>query len=531
MKIDETTWSDLNLSVLFPELAAGAGSTLGLDELALLMHSPLDSVQDIEKRRKLITCLSGNEKLREDLRSLFLTLGKLKKARLRAVLRKLSSDGGKLPGGRHVEKDSNLLHIFCLGLGLVSISMIFINPPVGFVLMIAAIFFNAITYFRRKYRIAEYIACFSYIIRCIRLCGKLAGKFKDPGIKPYIDEIESLYKELRSLDRMTFLIFSGRDLTGSLLELPLDYIRLFFHLDLLKFNFLLDGVRKNREKIESLTSKAGYLDAVNSISFYLKKKAGSGAVAEPKFINESVFRAKELYHPLILNPVPYTIDTNKNLLITGSNASGKSTYLRSIGLAVYMSRTITFVHAKECEMGFFDLYTSISIRDDLKEGKSRYMAEIQAVKRIVDAVRAVKAMPRPSQEADGTADLPPGQNAQSPANAFPVVSIVDEVLSGTNTIERIAAGAEIMRYLGKKPNLCIAATHDMPLTQILAKQEFENYHFAEEIKDGNLSFPYKLLPGPAESRDAIRLLEIAGFDKEITDSAFEMAKELENGKA
>ena len=99
-----------------------------------------------------------------------------------------------------------------------------------------------------------------------------------------------------------------------------------------------------------------------------------------------------------------------------------------------------------------------------------------------------------------------------------VLCFVDEVLRGTNTVERIAASSQILRKLTGENVLCFAATHDIELTSLL-ENEYNNYHFEEDMEDGDIHFNYLLKPGKATSRNAIRLLQIIGYDQEIIEQA------------
>ena len=120
------------------------------------------------------------------------------------------------------------------------------------------------------------------------------------------------------------------------------------------------------------------------------------------------------------------------------------------------------------------------------------MVEIQSLKRIIDA--AAK-------------DL-----------GVPVICFVDEVLRGTNTVERIAASSAILENMSRMNALTFAATHDIELTYLLEK-DYMNYHFREEMTDSGVEFSYKILEGPATTRNAIALLDNLGYDKEIIEKA------------
>ena len=108
-----------------------------------------------------------------------------------------------------------------------------------------------------------------------------------------------------------------------------------------------------------------------------------------------------------------------------------------------------------------------------------------------------------------------------------IICFIDEVLRGTNTVERIAASSEILKNLADAGVMCFAATHDIELTHILEK-DYANYHFTEEVKDGNVIFSYILHDGRATSRNAIKLLEVIGYDKNIISKAEDRANEFIN---
>ena len=107
---------------------------------------------------------------------------------------------------------------------------------------------------------------------------------------------------------------------------------------------------------------------------------------------------------------------------------------------------------------------------------------------------------------------------------------MDEVLRGTNTVERIAASSRILRSLTGEGVLCFAATHDIELTHLL-EDVYHNYHFEETIENGDISFNYLLKRGRAQTRNAIRLLEVMGYDGRVIREAEELAERfLETGE-
>ena len=99
------------------------------------------------------------------------------------------------------------------------------------------------------------------------------------------------------------------------------------------------------------------------------------------------------------------------------------------------------------------------------------------------------------------------------------------MLRGTNTVERIAASTQVLKSLHRPGVICFAATHDIELTRLLEK-EYDNYHFEEQVEEDDIQFNYRLMPGRAGSRNAIRLLGVIGYDQEIIREADRMAQEF-----
>ena len=169
-----------------------------------------------------------------------------------------------------------------------------------------------------------------------------------------------------------------------------------------------------------------------------------------------------------------------------------------VAINVLFAQTIHMTLARRYLACFFRVYSSMALRDDIVSGESYYLTEIKALKRILD---------------------------QIDTHTVPVLCLVDEVLRGTNTVERIAASTEILTHLSGKNMLCFAATHDIELTRLL-NQDYTNHHFREEIEQNEIVFSYKLYKGEAKSRNAIRLLEMIGFAPEIIQKAQSNAEQF-----
>ena len=144
----------------------------------------------------------------------------------------------------------------------------------------------------------------------------------------------------------------------------------------------------------------------------------------------------------------------------------------------------------------------MALKDNLQGSESYFIVEIKSLKRILSHAE----------------------------DSLPMLCFVDEVLRGTNTLERISASSQILKSLVRENVLCFAATHDLELTQIL-ENDYSNYHFQEEIQENDILFNYQLYKGRAVSRNAIQLLKIIGYDEEIIEHAeYTAAHFLETGE-
>ncbi len=276
----------------------------------------------------------------------------------------------------------------------------------------------------------------------------------------------------------------------------MDYVRMLFHVDLMKFNSMYRFFMGHQGELNTLFAVSGRLDAAIAVASYRQYKK---TWCEPELMENGDLRVitGNMYHPLISEPVKNSIQTNRPILLTGSNASGKSTFLKMIAVNALLAQTIATVCADSYKSRYWHIMSSMALRDDLELGESYYIVEIKSLKRILDAT-------------DGQ---------------VPVLCFVDEVLRGMNTAERIAASSRILRDMAKRQALTFAATHDLELTDILA-DFYENYHFSEQIAGQDVVFDYLLQKGKATSRNAIRLLQMLGYPEEIIGEAERMVEKF-----
>lgn len=222
---------------------------------------------------------------------------------------------------------------------------------------------------------------------------------------------------------------------------------------------------------------------------------------------EPGFVAEGLGHPLIADPKRRTSDVTLDppggfLLVTGSNMSGKSTLLRSIGLAAVLGQAGSVVCARGLSMTPLRTFTSMRIHDSLTEGVSHFMAELLRLKALVDAAD------------EGGAGGTDSDDDARPALLY----LIDEVLQGTNSEERRVAARRIISHLLDSHAIGAVTTHDLALHEEPRLDDASRkVHFRETVDeegDRVLTFDYVLRPGLATSRNALKLLRIVGLDDE-----------------
>lgn len=480
--IDDITWNDLNMNEVFANVN-NTYSSMGEEYLYMLLHTPRKK-EELEEFAGLVASFEQDDEGAKRIQKLFCKIGRSKKTGFFRYIHRLGDLG----------KRRNTIHYIQIAAFVMSTVLLVVKPPVGIVFFIAVLVYNVVSYYSQKSVIENYFDCFKYLINMM-LASKELNKMLGTDFMQYKIEIEKICKNLQSVEKGLFLISDG--MTGSITEIIMDYLRMIFHLDIIKFNSMLNKTNEHREDVDRLYLCMGRIEAAIAVASYKKYLCSHyGYVAVPIIDASSQIHIdfSEIYHPLIENPVTNSLHEKKGVLLTGSNASGKSTFLKTVAINVILARTIYIAAAKSFEISPFEVYSSMSLRDDLKNNESYYIVEIKALKRIIDAA----------------------------SNNKPMICFVDEVLRGTNTVERIAAASEILKSLCKVNVICFAATHDIELTHILEKY-YSNYHFEEAISDNDIKFNYVLNKGRATTRNAIKLLKVIGYDDFIISEAKKLA--------
>ncbi len=481
-QIDDITWNDLDMDEVFQRMNYSISST-GEEYLYYMLRTPKFNEEELKHFDEIVEFFAGHPQARLNYQLSMRKLGNTGKYSLYDYIGFLTQLGMR----------SNKKDLISLGLFAAFLVILCFHLTIGVLAIVIWMIYQILTYFQTKREIEAYTTSLAYIMRLI----SVAEKVQDMLPVVCYDEkmtIVGARKGLKKSKQGAFWIFnSGNSRTsGSPFDAILDYVRMVTHIDLIYFNRMLGELINHLGDIDTLVTTLGYLESAISVCLY--RASLSNGYCKPSFTGEGM-NLKNGYHPLITEPVKNSITAKKGVLLTGSNASGKSTFLKMLALNTLTAQTIYTASADVYEAPFYHLFSSMSLRDSLESGESYYIVEIKAIKRILDSHKKKKEK---------------------------VLCFVDEVLRGTNTVERIAASTQILLSMKGEGIQCFAATHDIELTHLLM-DTYDNYHFEEEILEGDVVFNYRLKSGRATTRNAINLLEVMGYEEEIIQSARKQA--------
>jgi hypothetical protein len=244
-----------------------------------------------------------------------------------------------------------------------------------------------------------------------------------------------------------------------------------------------------QSEIEKLYRFAGEIDSLLTIS-KIRNAAPWYCLPSNNTSNEK-FSFLDMVHPLVPSCVANSLSIqDKSILLTGSNMSGKSTFIRTIGVNVLLAQTINTCFARNFHLKQAVILDSmITINDDLMNSKSLFFEEVLTMKQMLKS----------------------SENGHH-------IYLLDEIFKGTNTLERIGAAKAVLSQLIKNGNIVFVSTHDIELAELL-DSEYELYHFCEHIQKGEVKFDYLLKPGKLTSFNAIKILKMSGYADEIIEEA------------
>lgn len=508
--VDDITWNDLEMDLIYQRMNH-TRSAMGQEYLYALLRRPQQDSDALEEREDLIAFFQEQESQRLDLQMQLDRIGRPDRFSVYSYLSNV----------KNLKKESSVLHIVQMLALFASVALCLVWPSQLILVAIVIAIFNMISYYQRKAEMDKYYLLLAYIVKMVHFAREVS-QLKIPRLQPYFDVLRSKAKLFDHFCRGSWLVIGGSDMQGDLWDTLMNYIRLLTHIDIIKFQSMSREAIQLEGDLLEMYQTIGFLDSMVAVASYREMMedycvpqltqtgvSGQGKGTEKKNTskqgksgNKGYLKAKQLYHPLISDPVKNDIDAERSVLLTGSNASGKSTFIKTVAINAILAQTVMTVLADSYETSYFRIYSSMALRDDIMSSESYYIVEIKSLKRIVD---------------------------ESQREGAPVLCFIDEVLRGTNTVERIAASSQILAMLAGTHSLCFAATHDIELTKMLEKF-YDNYHFEEQVKGKDVIFDYRLRQGKALTRNAIKLLGMIGYQEDLIRRAEDSVQHfLESG--
>jgi MutS domain V len=471
--IDDRTWRDLDFDLIFADIDR-TESTLGQQALYHRLRMAPEEAK-LDAFEALVARMQEDPGARD---------------RARRALRRLTDRAGYnlwwLTDPDVVDRKPGQLIYPLLTLAVLSLLVLSVFSPGFLLLLVLAFGVNMVLRGVSNSRIVWILPAFrqvSSLLGIADLLRFLEGDEIDPLVGPLRRELPKL-RRLKRISRWVSLDpFSMPEIVGALWS----YLNLLFLIDLNAVYFGSAELGQHTAALVAVIAAVGDVDAAISVASF---RSGSVDWTRPAFVPPGTSAVLgDLRHPLVEDAVPNSIGLGPphGVLVTGSNMSGKTTFLKTVGVNVVLSQTIHTCLAAEYRAPKMVVESFIGRSDDLVRGKSYYLVEVEGVlARVADSM-----------------------------DDAPHLFLFDELFRGTNAVERIAASEAVLTELivgadsDFKPHFVLAAVHDLELVDLL-RDTYTACHFADQLGEEGLSFDHKLRPGPTSSRNAIALLRLNG---------------------
>ena len=470
--IDDITWNDLDLDEIYRGINI-CKSSVGKEYLYKELHNTKPSKEIFKNRQILKNIFKENKVLSSKILYEFNQLGRIY--------------NGNFSDFYYEEIKNtftkNKIYYFLGVLPIISLTLLFTLKSFIFAfLLMISIVLNIGIYLKNSHIIQELSEYCKYFIKMVALYNKVR-KLNNPILNEYLDRTKDNFKKFEKYKKLSFTLESSQ---VSLEEMGMKLFNMIVLSTVMVIGSIANDIRKYNDDFRKIIECICEIELAISIANY---ELTLPYICQGKIVEEEIIDFKDIYHPLVEDSVPNTLDLEKNIVITGSNASGKSTFIKAIGINLLFAQCTGTICARSFTYKPIYIISSMAIRDDVLEGNSYFMKEILSLKRILDRI----------------------ENTYS-------ICLIDEILRGTNTIERISASATILHKIADNNSFKLIATHDIELSEIL-EDYYTNYHFAEVKTNGELEFDYKVKKGAVITRNAINLLEKVGYDKDIIEEA------------
>jgi hypothetical protein len=479
--IDSTTWNDLDMDSVFSRINRCL-SSVGEEYLFAMLHILANN--DVLQKRERLVAAFGDKELRLNAQ---VALDKLGKNRFNGLWLLMFAPN-VLSIGNYKRYLAQAL------LPLLGVALLFLNTILGVVVIVLALIANITTFEiikAKSERWLEHISYFTKTLRCAKRLEKVLGE-------SHAEHSEALTAALSNLKSLKFSSFMIAVEPNSDADMLMSLIGMLSLTPVIQYSKSVQILANKQKELQELFALVGEVDAALSIASF---RASLDYYVLPTFDDSLAIKGQSVFHPLLKTPVPNDVDVTKNLLLTGSNASGKSTYIKAIALNAIFAQTLNTCCATAFTIKPAPIITSMGVADNIVGGESYFVVEIKSMRRIVYAA----------------------------SDELEFYCFIDEILKGTNTVERIAASASVLQFLHQQNCICVAATHDLELTEILRTQYLNN-HFSEQITSAGMLFDYKLKAGPSQSKNAIKLLAFFDYPEAVVNNANELAQTIDAKK-
>ena len=475
-QVDGQTWHDLDLYRVFDQLnytQSSIGAEALYQKMRLIKFQPDASLQELED------FFDHHPDLRLKVQVVMNQLGKKNHNMARSIVAN--------PG----TQDSRIYLSLYLFLACLPVFTLFFLPffkiQAMMVLVMSATFniiFSSIRNWSNKMRLDQV----SYLVRIFASAEKLSHLA--------IPKQEALKQAVQPFKKTKVISGILQSPTGSSeMEIILIYLNFLFLIPQIAQVYIYHQVRTHQKEAQEAINLLGELEVAISL---LRHKRDVELVCHPSFKQEVGIKGKRIYHPLLTDPVVNDVRFEKNMVISGDNASGKSTYLKMVAINCILAQGLGFAYGDSLELSYGHVMTSMDVSDDIEVGDSYFITESKTILRMIESLE------------------------KSGFHYF----FIDELFKGTNTIERIGSGLGIVRWLSRHDCLYMISSHDIELVAASGAVN-DNYHFDSRYVDGEIVFDYQIKQGAAVTKNAVNTLKSLYFPSEITRTSQELIVQYE----
>ena len=475
-QVDDQTWYDLALHKVFDQLnytQSSIGAEALYQKMRLLTFQPDDSL------RKLEEFFERQPDLRLRVQVVMNQLGKKNHNMARSIVAN--------PGNQ----DSSIylsLYIFLACLPVLSLFFLPFFKIQALSVLIASVTFNIIFSSIRNWSNKMRLDQVSYLVRIFASAEKLS--------RLALPKQEALKQAVQPFKKTKVISSILQSPTGSSeMEIILIYLNFLFLIPQIAQIYIYQQVRAHQKEAQETINLLGELEVAISL---LRHKRDGKLVCHPCFKQDGGIKGKGIYHPLLADPVANDVSFEKNMVISGDNASGKSTYLKMVAINCILAQGLGFAYGESLELSYGHVMTSMDVSDDIEVGDSYFITESKTILRMIESLE------------------------KSGFHYF----FIDELFKGTNTIERIGSGLGIVRWLSGRNCLYMISSHDIELV-VASGAVNDNYHFDSRYVDGKIVFDYQIKQGSAVTKNAVNTLKSLHFPSEITLTAQELIEQYE----